>query len=182
MGGPDILALLAARGLSIRPLPGGLLEVSPRDRLTDDLRALIRERRAEILAALGAAPSPGTPRPSAIDPDRPAKLAEGERDFDSAIATWRTLAQQYGLGPSPDARAEARRRRVLAMLADRPGIRYALVADPDDPTHQEAVVLAIAIRMPDGGTVTGELLVPASKYDPFMLLALVERHGAATRH
>lgn len=201
MGAPDILALLAASGLTIRPLPGGLLEVAPRDRLTDDLRALIRSHRSEILAALGA-PSP-QPRPS-TDPDRPAKLAElhrlihalaehdpehwtpadveeaireGERDLDAALETWRAIARQHGIGMDTDARAEARRQRVLAMLAERPGIRYALVSDPDDPAYPELVVLAVGLRKEDGATYTFEMLVPHDRYDPFLLMELVERHG-----
>lgn len=73
---------------------------------------------------------------------------------------------------------------MLAMLAERPGIRRAFVADLDDPAHQGKVVLALAIRgaMPDGSTVTGEVVIPSEKYDPFMLVALLERRGAATRH
>jgi hypothetical protein len=52
MGAPDILGLLTARGLTLRPLPGGNLEVSPRSALTDELRSLIREHKAELLDAL----------------------------------------------------------------------------------------------------------------------------------
>jgi hypothetical protein len=77
----------------------------------------------------------------------------------------------------PDPAAEARRQRVLAMLADRPGIRYAVLTDTEaDP---EAVILTLAIRraLPDGGTVTCELAIPRAKYRPFLLLELVERHG-----
>ena len=80
----------------------------------------------------------------------------------------------------PDRASEARRQRVLALLAERPGIRYALVTDMDaDP---DAVILALAIRgaFPDGGTVTCELAIPRAKYDPFLLLDLIERHGATT--
>jgi hypothetical protein len=71
------------------------------------------------------------------------------------------------------------RRVVLDMLAARPGIRYAFVTDDD--AHPEAVVLALAIRgaMADGSTVTCELRVPRHKYDPFLLLDLVERHGSS---
>lgn len=83
--------------------------------------------------------------------------------------------------PLPDPAAEARRQRMLAMLAKRPGIRYAVVTDTEaDP---DAVILALAIRgaMPDGSTVTAELAIPRAKYDPVMLLDLIERHGG-TRH
>ncbi len=77
----------------------------------------------------------------------------------------------------PDPAAEARHQRVLAMLADRQSVRYAVLTDTEaDP---EAVILALGIRgaMPDGGIVTCELRIPRAKYDPFLLLDLIERHG-----
>lgn len=78
----------------------------------------------------------------------------------------------------PDPAAEVRRQRVLAMLTERPDIRYALITD--DRADREAVILALATRgvMRDGSTVTCELRVPRAKYDPFLLLDLIERHGA----
>lgn len=77
----------------------------------------------------------------------------------------------------PDPAAEARRQRVLAMLAERPGIRYALVTDTD--ADSETVVVALAIRdaLKDGSTVTCELHIPQAKFDPFLLLDLITRHG-----
>ncbi|MBI1984091.1 MAG: hypothetical protein HYS61_07830 [Acidobacteria bacterium] len=84
MGAPDILGLLAARGLTVRPRPDGNLEVSPRGLLTDETRRLIREHKAELLQALVA-------------------------------------------DPLPDPTAEARRQRVLAILAENPTARYALL-------------------------------------------------------
>jgi hypothetical protein len=73
--------------------------------------------------------------------------------------------------PLPDPAMEARRQRVLAMLADHPEARYALVTDLEsDP---EAVLLTLAIR----GQATAEFRIPAKKYDPFLLLDLIERHG-----
>ena len=71
----------------------------------------------------------------------------------------------------PDPAAEARRQRVLGMLAERPDIRYAgLTETQSDP---QAVILALAIR----GVATCELRIPRAKYDPFLLLELIERHG-----
>ena len=67
--------------------------------------------------------------------------------------------------------AKARRQRVIAMLAENPGIRYAMTTDIDaDP---EAVILALAIR----GVASCELRIPRAKYDPFLLLSLIERRG-----
>jgi hypothetical protein len=81
----------------------------------------------------------------------------------------------YRLTPA----AEARKQRALALLAQRPGIRHAVVSDDSEA---DAVILAVAIRdaLPDGGTVTCELRIPRAKYDAFLLLDLLERHGGKT--
>lgn len=71
----------------------------------------------------------------------------------------------------PDAAAEARRQRVLAMLRDSPTVRYAVVTDTDsDP---DAVIVTLAIR----GRATCELLIPRDRYDGALLLDLIERHS-----
>ncbi len=68
------------------------------------------------------------------------------------------------------AEAEARRQRLLAMLAEHPEARYALVTDLEsDP---EAVILAIAIR----GRATCEFQIPREKYDGILLMELIEKH------
>lgn len=72
-----------------------------------------------------------------------------------------------------DPAVEARRQRVLAMLADRQSVRYAVLTDAE--AESDAVILALAIR----GVGTCELRVPREKYDPFLLLDLIARHGAA---
>ena len=70
----------------------------------------------------------------------------------------------------PDPAAEARRQRVLAMLAESPARRIAVVCDGEgDP-----VPVAIAIR--DKGTC--EVQIPAVRFDPFALLELVTRYGS----
>ena len=74
--------------------------------------------------------------------------------------------------PLPESEAEARRQWVLKLLAANPSVRYGLVTDTEaDP---EAVIVVLAIR----GRVSCELRIPSAKYDPFLLLDLIERHGA----
>jgi len=73
--------------------------------------------------------------------------------------------------PLPDPAAEARRQRVLAMLADHPEARCAVLSDMRaDPG---VVLLTMAIR----GVATCELRIPREKYDGVLLLDLIERHG-----
>jgi hypothetical protein len=68
---------------------------------------------------------------------------------------------------------EARRQRVLAVLAERPGIKYAVVVDSPDV---DPVIVALGIR----GQATCEIRIPREKFDPFLLLDLIERHGGTT--
>lgn len=73
--------------------------------------------------------------------------------------------------PLPDPAMEARRQRVLAMLAENPSTRYAVLTDTEaDP---DIVILALAIR----GQATCELRIPRDRYDPFLLLDLLDRYG-----
>ncbi len=70
-----------------------------------------------------------------------------------------------------DSAAEARRRRLLAMLDAQPGARYAVLTDTQaDP---EAVIVALAIR----GRATCELRVPREKWDGVLFLELLDRHS-----
>jgi hypothetical protein len=125
MGAPDILGLLAAKGLTIRPRPDGNLEVSPRSLLTEELRALIRSNKSELLEELAVA---------------------------------------------ADTLADARRQRVLAMLSERPGVRYAVLTDAE--AEPEAIVVVLAIR--DVGTL--ELRIARKKWDGVLFLERLERH------
>ena len=59
MGAPDVLAQLSALGVRLSR-EGDTLLASPRSALTDELRALIRAHKPELLAALPAAPGRAT--------------------------------------------------------------------------------------------------------------------------
>ena len=59
--------------------------------------------------------------------------------------------------PQFDPAIEARRQRVLTMLAERPGTRYAVLTDTE--ADQNAVMLALAVR--DVGTC--ELPIPRGR-------------------
>ena len=72
----------------------------------------------------------------------------------------------------PDAlepEAEARRQRLLAMLAQAPDARHAVLTADDG---NGPVILAIAIR----GAATAEFEIERSRYDGMLLLELIERH------
>lgn len=64
---------------------------------------------------------------------------------------------------------EERRKKVLAMLEERPEIQRAFVTDVDsDPDN---VILTIAIR----DQYSFEMAIPKAKYDPFTLLELINK-------
>ena len=71
----------------------------------------------------------------------------------------------------PDPAAEWRRQKVLRMLVEKPGPRYAVFTDTDADLESVIVVLAIRNR------ATCELRIPREKYDGVRLLDLIERHG-----
>jgi hypothetical protein len=63
--------------------------------------------------------------------------------------------------------AELRCRKV-AMLADNPRIKHAIITDTEvDPEH---VIVTIGLR----DKATCELAIPSTKYDPFLFLRLAE--------
>lgn len=69
---------------------------------------------------------------------------------------------------APDPAREARCQRVLSMLNQNPQIKRAIITDTEaDP---ENVIVTIGLR----GEATGELAIPKAKYDPFLLLKLIE--------
>ena len=128
------------------------------------LAALIRKREAG---------KPANANPARVANDG---LAKG-RPLAGLAALALAIPTSPEVVPLRDPAAEVRRQRVLAMLAERPDIRYALITDAR--AEREAVILALATRgaMRDGSIVTCELRVPRAKYDPFLLLDLIERHG-----
>jgi hypothetical protein len=78
--------------------------------------------------------------------------------------------------PLPNARAAARRQRVLAMLSHQPGSRYAVVTDEADDLYPDCVVLGIGIRHDDRTIYTADLIVPRLSYDGMDVLELLQRH------
>jgi hypothetical protein len=55
--------------------------------------------------------------------------------------------------------------------------RYALAVDQDASHEHVTVTMTIRGALPDGSAVSFELTIPREKYDPFALLAMVERYG-----
>jgi len=74
-----------------------------------------------------------------------------------------------------DRQREARRQKVIAMLEAVPDTQRAITADTDSDPHN--VILTVAVR---ACQQTCELLIPKAKYDPWLLLGLIERLDAIT--
>jgi hypothetical protein len=71
-----------------------------------------------------------------------------------------------------DPAVEARRQRVLAMLAERPEIERAVIADDSDLSGP--IIVAIAIK----GIGTCELTIPRNNWKPLLFLDLISRTGS----
>ncbi len=113
----EIIEYLRANDFTVKA-DGEFIELSPPEKITDDLIQRLREQKPEILAEL---------------------------------------------------QTEERRLKVLTMLADGPDKERAYVTDAtNDPDN---VILTIAVR----GLATFEMLIPRSKYDPFLLLELIDK-------
>ena len=67
--------------------------------------------------------------------------------------------------------AESRRQKVLSMLTDYPDKKRAYATDTE--TDPDNVILTIGIR----GLATFEMLVPKVKYDPFLLLEIINNES-----
>lgn len=87
----------------------------------------------------------------------------------SAIDRWLPAIRQSKAAIIAELQLERRRAKVLGMLCDKPGSRYAIdVAD----ASTDPVVVAIATR----DVATFELNIPQLYYDAFGLLELIEKH------
>ncbi len=126
------------------------------------LDALLARLEGRAVTPVTPEAKPGVPsKPAPIKACTPVTPVTPENDDTAGKATGE---------PLPDPAAEARRQRVLAMLTERPGIRYAVLTDTTaDP---EAMLLTLAIR----GRATCELRIPHAKYDPWLLLDLIETY------
>jgi len=82
-------------------------------------------------------------------------------------------ANSWGAGWLPVS-DEDRRERAYMMLEAHPAARYAVFVDADS----DPVILTLAVR----GVGCRERHVAQAQYDPFRLLAVLERHSGVTVH
>ncbi len=86
----------------------------------------------------------------------------------SAIDRWLSAIKQSKTAIIAELQLDRRRAKVLAMLRDNPGIRYAIeVAD----ANTDPVIVSIGIR----NVATFEMKIPQTFYDPFAPLELIEK-------
>ena len=99
--------------------------------------------------------------------DLRAAIRANKRDLLAELAA----ANEAHLDAPSDADTERRRTRALALLSEHPGWQRAVILEAGPPS-----ILGVAIR----GVAYGEMELP-SDYDPALLLALLEQHGAKTQ-
>ena len=89
----------------------------------------------------------------------------------STIDRWLPAIKQSKVAIIAELQLEHRRAKVLTMLNDNPGIRYAIeVVD----ANTNPVVVSIGIR----NVATFEMSIPHHSYNPFTLLELIEKHAS----
>lgn len=115
----------------------------------------------------------GAPTPATV-----ATVATVEGEQGRSVARVASVAEGEGPDSTPFAGSEQRSQRVHAMLAERPGRRYAVVTDDADAAYPGCVVLGIGLRLDDGSIATCDIITPAERFDGLALLALIERHSA----
>ena len=105
-------------------------------------------------------------------PSAPASNAEASQQHEAAIAAV-TIAEAV-TDALPDAGTEARRQRVLALLALHPDWRYAVITD--DHSDPETTTVHIGIR----GVGTGEVVMAKARYDGAELIRLLNQYARGT--
>lgn len=113
----EIIEYLREQNFTVKA-DGDFLELSPPEKITDELIQRLRKYKPAILAEL---------------------------------------------------KLEARRLKVLAILAENPDSQRAIIADLD--SAPDDVILTIAIR----DQYTFEMQIPKRRYDPFLMLELIEK-------
>jgi hypothetical protein len=112
--------------------------------------------------------SNGQPRRVCCSHSRP-RAAFPPKGDQAAIDRWLPAIKQSKAAIIAELQLERRRAKVLSMLRDNPGIRYAIeVAD----ANTDPVSLSIGIR----NVATFEMNIPQAYYDASALLELIEKH------
>ena len=89
----------------------------------------------------------------------------------SAIDRWLPAIKQSKAAIIAELQLERRRAKVVTMLHDNPGIRYAIeVID----ANTDPVIVSIGIR----NVANFEMSIPHHSYDLFTLLELIEKHAS----
>lgn len=142
-----VMDRLARAGIRLTAAPPDLI-AAPRERLTDELRALVKAHKPELLRALAEPPNP-TRAPAQLGP-RPAVAPEKKAEAVAAAELTQRL------------QAEIAKRRDLE-----------LVVISDDELIEGAVLVAVGRR----GSFSVVLRVDAARWDGVRVIELIGRHG-----
>jgi hypothetical protein len=184
MNAASIIALAQSHSVTLTAKDSRII-AGPKAQLTAELREGIKAHKPELLKVLcyenrttGVNPDTESHRGNANTSRQQATLPCATRCDDERTKDDATDAQG-GIdadveGIDTDFAADARRKEVLRMLIENPGITYAIVSDTElDP---DAVIVTLAIR----DKATCELRVPKAKYDGLALLQIIEQQASGT--
>ncbi|MDA8347778.1 MAG: hypothetical protein M0038_03045 [Pseudomonadota bacterium] len=184
----EILARIRAAGLTVAPdaADPGKVYVAPRERLTDELREMIRANKAALLAVLSepantpaanADPLPATACASCTHyTAEPGKTPDGWCRK-HRTETWGAYAGGCAADWTPADPAtrtlERRRAAVVAQLEADPALRYSFDVQGATPTAPAdgPVSVLLGLRMGDGSIVTGELRIPGNRWPGIVLFS-----------
>ncbi|HVZ36444.1 MAG TPA: hypothetical protein VG963_28640 [Polyangiaceae bacterium] len=133
---------LHAAGLRVTAM-GDTLLVEPRTRLTDELRAYIRQHKPVLLAELGQSG------------DRPSPAATPATDGGEGVATVAVAEPARPRDPEPETPSDRARREVLERLRANPQITRAFT------TRWEAGALIVTLAVRDVGVC--DLAIPRER-------------------
>jgi hypothetical protein len=142
-----ILDRLAKAGITVTA-NGDKLRLAPKRALTEDILALVRQHKPELLRVLAAPASPAR---------QPEQVAPGPVADVEAQAEGRAAAELT--------------QRLRTQMAARPDFDLLVLAD--DELLPDAVLVAVGRR----GGFSCVLSVDPERYDGFQLLELVRQHG-----
>ena len=206
----DILARIRAAGLTVAPdaADPGKVYVAPRERLTDELREVIRAHKRELLAALTETPS--TPAAAQTVPSgacaacahyraKPGQIPDGWC-VKHRTETWAAYTGGCAADWTPAAPAarvlERRCAAVVARLEADPALRYSFDvqgASLERSSHKDGsfpgprvpapspVSVMLGLRDSAGRIVTGELCIPGDRWPGIALFTEYLRLAAEGR-
>ena len=166
MNATKIIEYLRSNNFDVRA-DGEYIDLSPAEKVTDELIQRLRKHKPEILRELRAESQRKLEKIRAWL----ISIGEPENDFHIVFDKCRRDpgAMEYFLQQANDHARDKRQEKVQAMLRAHPDKQRAYLTEIEPDSGN--VILIIAIR----GKATFEMLIPQAKHDPFLLAEMIDK-------